>query len=95
MLVYLRAEWSAASLALEREIWTDPGVVRAARGFVDLKVDVSSAEGDAELLARFYDARTIPTTVVLDAEGTRVATLVGRFGRDELLVAMRTAQASP
>ena len=39
LLVYLRADWAAASLRQERELWTDPRVTEAARRFVAIRID--------------------------------------------------------
>jgi thiol:disulfide interchange protein len=88
LLVYLRAEWSVASLELERGIWSDPAVRRAARRFVAVKIDVSDAEADAEFWARRYGARGVPTTVLVDGEGRTAATLHGAFTAEELLRAL-------
>lgn len=91
MIVYLRADWAAASLHMEREVWSDPRVLREGRAFVALKIDVTNVEGDAELYAQRYDAPAVPATVVLDAHGERVALLPGAVSADAVLDAMRKA----
>jgi len=89
MIVFLRADWSAASLELERAVWTDPAVRRAARRFVAVRVDVTDTQADAEYWSQRYFARGIPTTVLVDAEGKTVATLHGAFPIEELLRALK------
>jgi len=91
MLVYLRADWSAAALELDRGVWSDPRVLRAARGFVALKLDLSAAEGDAELYAQHFGVRAVPTTVVLDAAGKQVGMLAGAFEAEDLLPVLAKA----
>ena len=89
MIVFLRADWSAASLELERAVWTDPAVRRAARRFVSVRIDVTDTQADAEYWSQRYSARGIPTTVVVDAEGKTVTTLHGAFPIEELLRALK------
>lgn len=89
MIVFLRADWAAAALELERAVWADPAVRRAARRFVTVKIDVTAAQADAEFWSQRYGARGIPTTVLLDGEGTKVFTLHGAFAVEELLRALK------
>jgi hypothetical protein len=86
-IIYIRADWSATALEMERKAWSDPRVADAARRFVALKLDVSSAEGDAER----YGVERIPSTLVLDADGRTIAVLGGAAPADALLAAMRRA----
>lgn len=91
MIVYARADWDASSLAMERKAWSDPRVVEAAARFVALRLDLSSAEGDAEAYAQAYDLRAVPTTVLFDPRGKRVASLTGLLDADRLLAALAEA----
>jgi len=92
LLVWVRAEWAAAALQMERKTWVDPRVARAAAAFVALRLDVTDAEGDAELLAQRYAVDTTPATIVFDAAGRKVAVLRG-FTDVEALVAALTHAA--
>lgn len=91
LLVYLRADWSAGSLWMERELWSDPRVVAAARAFVALELDVTRAEGDAELVAQRYGANKLPTIALFDREGRSVASLSGEQRPEALLTALSAA----
>jgi thiol:disulfide interchange protein len=91
MLVYLRADWAVASAQMEREVWTDERVIRASRAFVALKIDLTRAEGDAELYAERYSAPAVPAVLVFDADGRRVGIIAGRTGAGEILEAMERA----
>jgi thiol:disulfide interchange protein len=91
LLVYLRADWSAGSLWMEREVWSDARVASAARAFVALALDVTSAEGDAELYAQRYGANKLPTVALFDREGRRVASLSGEQPVEALLAALSAA----
>ena len=91
LLIYVRAEWSAAALSMERTVWTDPRLARATRGLVALEIDVTSAEGDAELYAQRYAVTQIPSTLVFDANGKLVATVPGAATASALLEAIARA----
>jgi thiol:disulfide interchange protein len=91
MLVYLRADWAVASAQMEREVWTDARVIRASRAFVALKIDVTRAEGDAELYAERYGAPAVPAVLLFDANGRRVGLVSGRTQVSELLEALQRA----
>lgn len=91
MLVYFRADWAVASVQMDREVWTDARVIRASNAFVALKIDVTRAEGDAELYAERYGAPVVPSIVFLDADGRRVGVVSGSTGAGEVLEAMARA----
>lgn len=91
LLVYARAAWSAAALDMERRAWPDPRVLAAARSFVALRLDLTDAEGDAELYAQGYALTAIPTTLVFDAHGHQVAALTGSVDPAALAAALTEA----
>jgi thiol:disulfide interchange protein len=93
LLVWVRAEWAASALQMERTVWNDPVVARAARGFVALRLDVTEAEGDAELLAQRYAVDSMPATILFDAAGRRVAALRGLV--DAAILTAALARVSP
>lgn len=77
LLVFVRASWSADSLRLERETWSDVRVRRAARGLVLLRVDVSEPNADSETrMARFGVSR-VPAVVLFDRRERRIGALEG------------------
>ncbi len=91
LIVWVRADWAVAALEMERTSWADPRVAAAARPFVALRLDVSEAEGDAERYAERYQVTGLPTTVLVDARGVRVAGLVGYQDGERLASALRAA----
>ena len=93
MLVFIRADWSVASLAAERDIWTEPRVVEAARRFLPVRVDVtetSNDDADGEL-AR-WDVTAVPAILVFDGDGRRVASLSGPVELVPLLATLSSAE---
>jgi thiol:disulfide interchange protein len=92
MLVWVRADWDAATLEMERRVWTDPAVIAKVRPFVPLRLDLTETEGNAELYAQHFDVQGLPTTIVLDAAGRRVAAIVGYRDAATVLEALRAAE---
>ena len=88
LLVYLRADWAAASLRQERELWTDPRVTEAARRFVAIRIDLSSTAGEADGYLARYGIQVVPTTLLYDGTGRKVASLAGEVELPALLAAL-------
>jgi thiol:disulfide interchange protein DsbD len=91
LLVWLEATWAAPALEMERKTWTDPRVQDAARPFVALRLDLSAAEGDAERYAERYKVDGVPSTILFDAQGRRVATLYGYQDPETIVAALARA----
>jgi thiol:disulfide interchange protein len=90
LIVYLRADWSAASLRQERAIWTDARVLEATRRFVLLRIDLSDVEGGGDAYLAKYGVLVVPTTIVYDSEGRRIASLEGEVDAAPLVQALAT-----
>ena len=91
LLVWARAEWAVAALEMERKVWTDPRVREAARPFVALRLDLTETEGDAQRYAERYDLTGVPSTILFDARGRRVATLIGSRSPEAVVEALQRA----
>jgi thiol:disulfide interchange protein len=91
LLVYVRADWSVPCIDLERRAWVDARVLAEARRFVPLRLDVTAAEGDAELYAQRYGVRMIPEIIVVDSAGRILARSAGLPSVDELVSLLRGA----
>ena len=78
LLVFVRASWSEASVVMDQTIWRDARVLREAPRFVALRIDVTdlTMKRVPEDLARDYGIETIPTSVVVNTDGT----IAARFG---------------
>jgi len=61
------------------------------RGFVAVRMDLTDMDGDAELIAARYAVDAVPSVIIENVDGDRVAQIGGVFGVDELLVAMEKA----
>jgi hypothetical protein len=92
LLVYVRSSGSPGSLDMERVAWADPRVVAAVHRFVAFELDVSAVDGDAELAAQDYAIEALPTTLILDPTGHRIAAAAGSIDAERLLRLLREAQ---
>ena len=84
VLVDFYADWCPPCLAMKHDVWPDPEIGRAvSTGFVALQVDV---DRQPDLAAR-YEVESIPTVLVIDAEGRvlRSASFLSRGGLLEFL----------
>jgi thiol:disulfide interchange protein len=89
LIVWVRASWDAATMEMERKVWTDPRVLEAARPFVALRLDVTDTDGYAERYAEQYEVRGVPTIVLYDARGRRVDAFIGSRDPADLVAALR------
>ena len=85
LLVFVRASWSADSLRLERETWSDVRVRRACRGLVLLRVDVSDPNAANETRMARFGVNRVPAVVLFDRRDRRLGTLEGATEVDALL----------
>jgi thiol:disulfide interchange protein len=88
LLVFLCAAWATPSVQMDRVTWADPRVVERARSFVMLRLDLTNADANAQADADIFDLQVMPSTVIVDPNGTVVVTLAGLAGPDEVLSAM-------
>jgi thioredoxin:protein disulfide reductase len=91
MIVFAFAEWATAAVRMERATWADPRVLRAARSFVALRLDVTAADATAQVGADDLALNVIPTVVLLDELGHEIARVEGYAGPDEALALMGRA----
>ncbi len=93
MLVDFSASWCGACGELERETFSDPRVVSAARPFVAVKVDLSPGKDSPEkrdLLAG-YEQRGLPLVVVHDCEGKEVGRVTSFAPPEQVLSLLKRA----
>jgi thiol:disulfide interchange protein len=95
LLVHLSAAWSAASLMMDREVWSDPRILSQRTPIVPLRIDLTAETPDNELWASRYGLRAMPSTIVFDAEGREAARMEGRCTVDEVLAAIHRAAGDP
>jgi thioredoxin-like negative regulator of GroEL len=88
VLVDVWAVWCVPCKAMDETTYVDPAVVRAAEGFVPVKVDHDAQE----MFVDRYDVGALPLVLFLDAEGREIARLAGRIEARPLLDAMASVR---
>jgi thiol:disulfide interchange protein len=88
LVVYVRADWSAGALAMDRGVWSDPRILFHPLAVVPLRIDVTEGP-DAELWADEFRVQALPATIFFDAEGREATRLEGVRSIDDVLSALR------
>ncbi len=91
MLVYVRADWSAASLEMDRVVWSDPRILFQSHPVVPLRADVTDGP-DAELMAAEFHVNAVPSVILLDENARELVRLEGPRSVEEVLTAMRAVE---
>jgi thiol:disulfide interchange protein DsbD len=92
MLVWFHANWSAASLVLEREVWTRPEVREAARPLVPLRLDVSASRPENDGLMAIFSVDSVPAVLVLDYTGRELGRVQGVLEAASILALLRSLE---
>lgn len=76
------AEWCLPCLALEKNVFKDPDVVKLSRHFITMRVDLTHRQPFQDKLLKQYRIRGVPTVLFLNSDGLelndlRVESLVG------------------
>jgi len=85
------AEWCAPCHTMERDVFADPEVVRLARDFVAVRVDLTNVQAFHDELLRRYQIRGIPAAILINRNGIEEQGLriEGYVGKDEFLERLR------
>lgn len=86
-LVDFSADWCTSCQTIEKEVFTDPQVIKALTGVVLLRADVTASDAAQLELMRRYQVIGPPTVMLFDRKGRerRDARLVGEFNSGDLL----------
>lgn len=88
LVVYLRADWSAAALEMDRNVWSDPRILLGPHAVVPVRIDVTDGP-DAELWAEEFRVQALPATIFFDADGRELMRFEGARSTEEVLGALR------
>jgi thiol:disulfide interchange protein DsbD len=95
-LVDYYADWCTSCKSLEKEVFSDPKVLRALAGVVLLRADVTASDAPQRALMQRHQVMGPPTVMLFDRQGLerRDARLVGEFTAADLLQ-REPAQGNP
>ncbi|HKI48989.1 MAG TPA: cytochrome c biogenesis protein CcdA [Desulfobacteria bacterium] len=63
------ADWCSPCRALEKEVFTNPEVLRLSSRFMNLRVDLTKRHPQQELLLKQYGIRGVPTVLFINPKG--------------------------
>lgn len=75
LLVDFGAEWCLPCKEMERRTFADPAVQRELARFVLVRIDCTEGSPQSDALQKKYDSETLPSVLLFDSRGQRVAKL--------------------
>lgn len=85
LLVDFGAEWCLPCKEMERRTFADPAIQRELSRFVLLRIDCTEGTQESEALQKKYDSETLPSVLLFDGSGKKVAKLSEFTPPDKLL----------
>ena len=64
------ADWCSPCRALEKDVFTDPEIVKLSQQFINLRVDLTKQHPQQALLQKQYHIRGVPTVLFVNRKGT-------------------------
>lgn len=88
------ADWCIPCREMERTTFTDPAVVKGAKGFLLLRANLTADNSANEALTKHFNVQGVPTTLFIDASGQITERHVGYLGPDDFLKYLHTSAPS-
>jgi thiol:disulfide interchange protein DsbD len=85
IIIDFYAEWCGPCVAMEKEVFTDPEVIKLSRNAIAMRLDLTKVKAFHNEVMRKYQIRGIPTAVFINSQGVeerrlRAVGFVGKSG---------------
>ena len=87
MIIDFYADWCGPCVAMEKEVFTDPEVIKLSRNVINMRLDLTKVKQFHNEVMRKYQIRGIPTAVFINRQGVeeRRMRAVGFVDKSEFL----------